>query len=98
MILEKQTNWVRRDTWGGTLVENIVQGIARDVMAYGMLCAEQAGYLIILTVHDEVIAEIPIGFGSIEHFEALLERLEHWAEGCPIKADDGYLSQWYRKG
>ena len=45
-------------TYGGSLVENIVQGTARDIMANGMLRAEEAGFPVVLTVHDELVTEV----------------------------------------
>ena len=50
--------------YGGTWTENVVSGIARDVLAEAMLRVEGAGYPIILTIHDEIVCEVPIGFGS----------------------------------
>lgn len=87
--------WVTKDTYGGRLVENIVQAVARDIMAQGMLNVEDEGYPVILTVHDEVIAEEE--YGDINPYIELLCRLEPWAEGCPIAAE-GFLASWYRKG
>jgi DNA polymerase len=50
--------WQRVDTYGGKLVENITQAVARDLMAEAMLRIEAAGFEIILSVHDELIAEV----------------------------------------
>lgn len=92
----KKKIWVRTTTYGGALVENIVQAIARDIMARAMLRAEAAGYRIIFTVHDELVAEVPIGFGSVEEFENLLCDTEDWAEGCPIAAE-GWTGERFGK-
>lgn len=51
--------WGRIKTYGGKICENITQASARDVLAFGMVQAEKAGYEIVLTVHDEIIAEVP---------------------------------------
>lgn len=88
--------WDRHlNTYGGKLVENITQAIARDLLAYGMQCTERAGYRTVLTVHDEIIAEHE--FGDQEEFEKLMCTLPRWAEGLPVAAD-GYTSHRYKKG
>jgi DNA polymerase bacteriophage-type len=72
--------------YGGIWVENTVSGIARDLLAEAMLRLEGAGYLIILHVHDEIVAEVPVGFGSTEEFTHLMTRRPAWALDLPIAA------------
>jgi hypothetical protein len=72
--------------YGGTWFENIVSGIARDLLAAAMLRVEAAGYPIVLHVHDEVVSEVPDGFGSVEEYVRLVEQLPDWAEGIPVGA------------
>jgi len=86
----------RQTTYGGKLVENITQAVARDFMVEAMLRLEKAGYPIILTVHDEVVAEVERGFGSLEEFNNIMEQLPEWASNIPIDVD-GYESERYRK-
>jgi CHC2-type zinc finger protein/Toprim domain-containing protein len=81
-----QGKWCDYDAWYGTLVENVVQATARDIMAAAMRRIEAAGYPIILTVHDEIVSEVPEGFGSLEDFHRLLVELPEWAAGLPIAA------------
>ena len=50
--------------YGGVWFENIVSGIARDILVEAMFRIEAAGYPIMMHVHDEVVCEVPIGFGS----------------------------------
>jgi DNA polymerase family A len=88
--------WERVPLYGGLLVENLVSAISRDVMADGMVRAEEAGYFVVLTVHDEIVSEHPIGAGSVEHFVAMLEQPPTWALGLPIKAE-GWRGSRYRK-
>lgn len=97
MAIVGQTKiWSKEHTYGGKLVENIVQATARDLMANGMLNVEKAGYKIVMTVHDEVISEVPENFGSVEEFEKLLSTPPDWAKDYPIKAE-GWRGKRYRK-
>jgi DNA polymerase len=88
--------WERHGLYGGILTNNAVQGLARDLMAHGMLNADKAGYPIVLTVHDEAVADVEEGFGSLAEFERLLCDKPAWAEGLPLVAD-GWEGQRYRK-
>jgi DNA polymerase bacteriophage-type len=71
---------------GGLWVENIVSGIARDLLAEAMLRVEAASYPIVLHVHDEIVAEVPEGFGSLDEFTHLMTRKPAWALELPIAA------------
>jgi len=90
-------NWVRIETWGGGLTENIVQALARDILVNALLALEAAGYPIVLHVHDEAIAEVPRGLGSIEHFEAVGSVMPRWAKGWPIVMRGGWRGHRFRK-
>jgi DNA polymerase len=72
--------------FGGIWTENIVSGIARDLLAEAMLRIEAAGYPIVLHVHDELCCEVPVGFGSKEEFVRLMIRKPAWALDLPIAA------------
>jgi DNA polymerase len=72
--------------YGGLWTENIVSGIARDLLAAAMLRIEAAGYPIVLHVHDEIVAEVPEGFGSTDEFVRLMTRKPAWALELPIAA------------
>jgi DNA polymerase bacteriophage-type len=88
--------WERFALYGGLATENVVQAIARDLMAHGMLMAEAAGYPIVMTVHDEAVADTPAGHGTLAEFERLLCDSPAWATGLPVVAS-GYESARYRK-
>tara|TARA_R100000951_G_scaffold69004_1_gene58127 strand:- start:293 stop:640 length:348 start_codon:yes stop_codon:yes gene_type:complete len=89
--------WTRVETYGGMLVENATQAVARDIIAHAMPKLEAAGYPVVAHVHDEVISEVDAGFGSIEEFESIMMDLPDWAAGWPIKAAGGWRGHRYRK-
>jgi DNA polymerase len=96
-VNSKTKKWAPERTWGGTLTENIVQAVARDLMMPAMVRLEKAGYAALLMVHDEGICEKPIGQGSIEEFvEILLERPTWADESLPLDAK-GWKGPRYRK-
>jgi DNA polymerase len=72
--------------YGGVWTENIVSGLCRDILAGALLRLEAANYRPVLHVHDEVICEVPQGFGSIEEFRKLMTAAPSWALGLPIAA------------
>lgn len=88
--------WERLETFGGKLVENIVQAIARDLLASAMINVANAGYDIVFHVHDEIIAEVPDGQGSVDEMCMLMSINPDWADGIPLSAD-GYECEYYRK-
>lgn len=89
--------WIRMDTWGGRLVENIVQAVARDILRHATLNLEAAGYPLVLHVYDEVVAEVPEGFGSVEELESIMSTMPAWAAGWPVRAKGGWRGKRYRK-
>lgn len=88
--------WVDEETYGGKLVENIVQAMTRDLLAEGMLSVDKAGLDIILHVHDEVGAETDIGEVSVKEFENLVCTTRNWSKTLPNKAE-GKKVQRYSK-
>jgi DNA polymerase len=78
--------FVRYPLYGGLLLENVVQAIARDLLLNGMRKAEEASYPVIGHVHDEIIVELPRGFGDRRAFEKLICELPTWAAGLPLTA------------
>lgn len=93
---EIKGKWVREGTYGGKLVENIVQATARDLMVNACFNAEAEGYEIVGTVHDELIALVPQDFGSAHELEEILRKKPSWATDCPVNAE-GWQDTRYRK-
>ncbi|WP_079917513.1 DNA polymerase [Salmonella enterica] len=89
--------WQRLRTYGGRLVENVCQAAARDVLAGNMPLIEDAGYSIVLTVHDEVITEAPdTDDFNDKALSALLSTNPEWAPDIPLNAG-GFEAYHYRK-
>lgn len=91
--------WSELKTYGGALFENIVQASARDLMAHGMMNVEAAGFEMILTVHDELLAEVPsatLQKPLLDNFMKLMCDIPTWAAGCPVVAE-GWVANRYRK-
>ncbi len=94
--ISENKKWSRIETYGPKLVENIVQGTARDLLAEAMLRVEEKGYPIVMHCHDEIIAEVPEGTGSVEEMCEIMAVQPAWAVGLPLRAD-GYECKFYQK-
>ena len=94
--ISENKKWSRIETYGPKLVENIVQGTARDLLAEAMLRVEKKGYPIVMHCHDEIIAEVPEGIGSVDEMCEIMAVQPEWAEGLPLRAD-GYQCSFYQK-
>jgi DNA polymerase len=94
---QTSNKWEKTPTYGGKLVENIVQAIARDCLAVTMLRLDKAGYSTVMHVHDEVILDIPDG-SSLDMDKALEIMAEpiDWAPGLLLRGD-GYETEYYLK-
>ena len=88
--------WGHVSTWGGKLIENVVQAIARDCLAVAMYRIDRAGYKIVMHVHDEIICEMPDGSGSLEEIIQIMCKPLSWASGLNLNAD-GYETKFYKK-
>lgn len=96
-INQYSRKWSRLKTYGGKLAENITQAVARDILAFGMVQARKQGYNIVLTVHDEIIAEVPdTNKFSPEGLGAIMSKAPIWAIDLPLAAA-GFETYRYRK-
>jgi DNA polymerase len=80
----EKKGWRKLDLYGGAQCAHVVSGAARDLLADAMLDLEAADYSIVLTVHDEIIAETDPAFGSVDDFRARMAAARRWAEGLPV--------------
>lgn len=89
--------WGRNDTWGGKLVENIVQAVARDCLAETIKRVGSAGYQIVMHVHDEIIVDVPkVDTSALKTITDIMAQPISWAPGLPLRGD-GYETDYYRK-
>lgn len=96
--VEQETKrWGRLETWGGKLVENIVQATARDCLAVTMMRVNEAGYRIVMHVHDEIIVDVPIeNKDALKKITDIMAMEIPWAPGLPLRGD-GYETGFYKK-
>ncbi|NCB99936.1 MAG: hypothetical protein EOM34_04535 [Clostridia bacterium] len=96
--VEQQTKrWGRLETWGGKLVENIVQATARDCLAVTMQRVSNAGYDIVMHVHDEIICDVPkTDKDALKTITDIMAEPVPWGEGLPLRGD-GYETAFYKK-
>lgn len=87
--------WRRVSTYGGKLVENACQSLSLDILAANMTAIEASGFDIVLTVHDEIVAETRNG-KSADNLAAMMATRPEWLPGFPLKAS-GFECERYRK-
>jgi DNA polymerase len=88
--------WCRIDTYGGKLAENLTQAIARDCLVESLFRLDAAGYKIAFHVHDEVVLDVPHGFGPLKEVEAIMSEPIDWAPGLPMRAES-FEADYYKK-
>ena len=93
MGLDTRRKWNRIESYGPKFVENIIQAISRDILAYAM--HNLRDYFICGHVHDEVIVECREGT-PVEEITGIMERIPDWMPGLLLRAD-GYETRWYMK-
>lgn len=96
-VNQETKQWGETETYGGKLVENIVQATARDCLAISMQRVAALGYNIVMHVHDEIIVDCPVeDTGAMERINACMAEPIPWAPGLPLKGD-GYETPFYMK-
>lgn len=94
---QETKTWGRNETWGGKLVENIVQAVARDCLAETIRRVSAAGYQIVMTVHDEIIADVPeLDIEALKKITDIMAQPVPWAQELPLRGD-GYETPFYKK-
>lgn len=88
--------WTSLQTYGPKLVENIVQGIARDLLAEAMASLSKAGFKIVMHIHDEVVIETPKDGDSLEDICKIMKTAPTWARGLILDVD-GFQCDYYKK-
>lgn len=96
-VNQETKQWGETETYGGKLVENITQAIARDCLAISMQRVAALGYNIVMHVHDEMIVDVPIeDTDALERINACMGEAIPWAPGLPLRGD-GYETPFYMK-
>lgn len=101
-VHKKIKKWMDMGTYGGSIVENIDQATARDMMAVSLVKVSRlhyegdSQYIPITTIHDELLAEAPMGWGDVAEFEHLLTDLPAEYSGCPVAAEGGRLERYQK--
>ena len=88
--------WTRIETYGGKLVENVVQAIARDCLSQAITHLEQAGIPVIFHIHDEVVIECNTDTASLDDVVKIISQPIPWAPDLPLGAD-GWVGQFFKK-
>lgn len=86
--------WDKIESYGGKFVENIVQAIARDILAEAMMRLEEKEFNIVMHIHDEVVIESDSS--SVEEINEIMSIVPSWAPGLILDAD-GFESEFYKK-
>lgn len=96
-VNQETKQWGETETYGGKLVENIVQATARDCLAVAMTRVSTLGYKIVMHVHDEMIVDVPnTDTEAPSRINAIMAQPIDWAEGLPLKGDT-YETPFYKK-
>ena len=88
--------WTQLETYGGKLVENVVQAIARDCLAAAIEHLEEAGFPVVFHVHDEVVIDCPADRADLDKVVQLMTLPIPWAKDLPLNAD-GWVGDYFRK-
>jgi DNA polymerase len=89
---------IAEHTYGGKLVENIVQAVCRDLLAASLVECERARLPVVMHAHDEIVCEVPAEHAedALKRVEAIMRKPPAWADGFPVEVE-GYVSSRYAK-
>ena len=93
---QKTKKWERLETYGGKLVENITQAVARDCLAEAVERLEAAGYSVVFHIHDEVVIDAGRDKADLEDVVRIMSQVPVWAEGLPLNAE-GWTNEFFKK-
>ncbi len=88
--------WTPLETYGGKLVENVIQSIARDCLATAIENLEKAGFPIVFHIHDEVVIDCPANKADLDAVVKIMAQPIPWAPDLPMNAD-GWVGDFFRK-
>lgn len=90
--------WGRQETYGGKLVENVVQAVARDCLAVNIMRVQAKGYNIVMHIHDEMVVEVPEddAANAFQRISDCMGTAVSWAPELPLRGD-GYITRHYKK-
>lgn len=95
-MIQETNKWGIIDTYGGSLVENLVQAIARDCLTVSLMRLHKSGFNIVMHVHDEVVLDVPMGKSNLDEVCAIMSEPIPWANGLPLGAA-GFEGKFYKK-
>lgn len=93
---QKTKKWEQLETYGGKLVENITQAVARDCLAEAVEHLEAAGYPVVFHIHDEVVIDAGQDKANLEDVVRIMSQVPAWAEGLPLNAE-GWTNEFFKK-
>lgn len=94
--MSKAWGWI--PTYGGKITENIVQAIARDLLAEALIKIDEEDIKIVMHIHDEVVVEVPTEYaeGTLEVMNNIMAEEIEWAPELPLKGE-GFITEYYQK-
>ena len=96
-VNQETKRWGEAETYGGKLVENVTQAVARDCLAEAMMRVTDAGYQIVMHVHDEMIVDVPNeDKDAAKTIMDLMNQTPEWAQGLPLRGET-YETPFYKK-
>lgn len=96
MGLNDKNKWASIETYGGKLVENITQAVARDCLAFAIENLEKAGFPIVFHIHDEIVIETKPERARLDKVIEIMRQTPPWAQGLPLNAD-GWVNPFFKK-